>query len=61
MPGLKYSWDSSFPASLECSHEAKQKGREQEGEFAVRIVEGLHHNPEELNLLIPPSVLTNTV
>lgn len=60
MPGLKYS----FPASLECSHEAKQKKqkrREQEGEFAVRIVEGLHHNLEELNLLIPPPVLTNTV
>lgn len=61
MPRLKYSSDSSSLASLECSREAKQKGREQEGEFAVRIVEGLHHNLEELNLLIPLIVLTNTV
>lgn len=31
------------------------------GRVSVRIVEGMHHHLEELCLLFPPPVLTNTV
>lgn len=61
MSGLKYSHDSSSSASLEHSLEPKWRGRRHGGRPYGRDSEGLHHNAEELKLLIPPPVLINTV
>lgn len=61
MSGLKYSCDSSSPASPECCLEAKQRGKGHGSRACGWDSEGLPHNAERLKLLIPPSVLINTV
>lgn len=59
MLGLKYSRDSSSPASLEHCLEAKQRGRGMGGRACGRDSKGLHCNAEELLLI--HTVLINTV